>query len=163
MLSLKKTGLAVAAAAVLATATLPTPQPAAAHGSGGAVAAGIIGGIAAGALVGAAVAGPHYYGPGYYYGPAPVYYGPNCWWQRERFWDGYGWRLRRVRVCNLPNVFAMRAGALKRRPPHARFIPKHVRPDAERSSERSRIHRSLTVRGQSFYQTRGRGAAGENL
>ena len=47
--------------------------------------------------------GPRYgyygYGPGYvsddYYGYG---YG-GCVWQRQRFWDGYGWRVRRVRVC----------------------------------------------------------------
>ena len=97
MLNWKKTGMAVVAAALLAGATVATPQPAEARG--GRIAAGVIGGLAAGALVGAAVAGaPHYYGPGYYYGPGP-YYGPHCWIQRERFWDGFGWRFRRVRVC----------------------------------------------------------------
>lgn len=92
------TALAATAALVVA-AVATTPQPAEARG--GAVAAGIIGGIAAGALIGSAVAGPHYYGPGpgYYYRPAPVYYGPPCYWTRERFWDGWGWRVRRVRVC----------------------------------------------------------------
>ena len=44
------------------------------------------------------------YGPGYgYYGaPAPAYYGaygPGCTIQRQRVWDGYGWVIRRVRVC----------------------------------------------------------------
>ena len=98
MMNWKKTGMAVVAAALLAGATIATPQPAEARG--GRVAAGIIGGLAAGALVGAAVAGgPYGYGPGYYYAPGP-YYGPHCWWQRERFWDGFGWRLRRVRVCD---------------------------------------------------------------
>jgi hypothetical protein len=98
MHTLKKTGIALAAAGMLAAATIAAPQPAEARG--GAVAAGIIGGIAAGALVGAAVAnGPYYYGPGPYYGPAPVYYGPRCWFERQRFWDGYGWRIQRVRVC----------------------------------------------------------------
>lgn len=95
-----KTLTALAATAALVVAAVATPQPAEARG--GAVAAGIIGGIAAGALIGSAVAGPHYYGygPGYgYYGPAPVYYGPPCYWTRERFWDGWGWRVRRVRVC----------------------------------------------------------------
>jgi hypothetical protein len=97
MLNWKKTGIAVAAAALLAGATIATPQPAQAGHHGGNVAAGVIGGLAAGALVGAAVAGsPYHYGPGYYYGPG---YGPHCWVQRERFWDGYGWRFRRVRVC----------------------------------------------------------------
>jgi len=50
---------------------------------------------------------PRYYGPGYYgsgygyYGPAAAYGGDydDCYWQRQRFWDGYGWRIRRVRVC----------------------------------------------------------------
>ena len=46
------------------------------------------------------------YGPGYgYYAPGPAYvaepgYGPDCYWQRQRFWDGYNWRIRRVRVCD---------------------------------------------------------------
>jgi len=61
------------------------------------IAAGIIGGLAAGAIIGGAAA---HAGPGYYYGPGPVYYGPRCWWRRERVWDGWGWRLRRVRVCD---------------------------------------------------------------
>ena len=56
-----------------------------------------------------------YYAPGYYYGPG--YYTPPesyylngapapvadplgpCYWQRQRFWDGFGWRFRSVRVC----------------------------------------------------------------
>ncbi len=78
------------------------------RGVGAAVAGGLIGG----ALIGGALAGPGYYGPGYYgygpgyYGPGYGYYGgpayvaaPGCYWQRQRFWDGYGWRMRRVRVC----------------------------------------------------------------
>ena len=51
----------------------------------------------------------YYYGPGIYYPPqsytyngAPGYVadptGP-CYWQRQRFWDGFGWRARTVRVC----------------------------------------------------------------
>jgi hypothetical protein len=49
---------------------------------------------------------PGYYGPGYgYYGGGPAYvaepgYGPDCIWQRQRFWDGYVWRYRNVRVCD---------------------------------------------------------------
>ena len=48
------------------------------------------------------------YGPGYYppryYAPGPGYvaddyYGDGCVWQKQRFWDGYAWRIRRVRVC----------------------------------------------------------------
>jgi len=86
---------AVAAAATLGLASVAAPQPAEAHGSGGAFAAGIIGGIAAGALIGAAAHGP-YYGPAYY-GPGPYYGG--CYWTRQRVWDGWGWRVRPVRVC----------------------------------------------------------------
>jgi hypothetical protein len=75
--------------------------------------AAIAGGIIGGAIVGSAVANPYYYGPGPYYGgPRPYpYYGYGgpayvaaedsygCYWQRQRFWDGYSWRIRRVRVC----------------------------------------------------------------
>ena len=66
-----------------------------------------------GAIVGGALASPYYYGPGYgYYGPGYGYYGGpayvggpgpgyagDCYWQQQRFWDGYAWRFRRVRVC----------------------------------------------------------------
>jgi hypothetical protein len=24
---------------------------------------------------------------------------PPCYWRTERFWDGYAWRVRRVRIC----------------------------------------------------------------
>ena len=96
-----RTFTALAAAAVLGTAAIAAPQPAEAHWrGGGAVAAGIIGGLAAGALVGAA-SGAYAYGPGpgYYYGGyGPGYYG-GCYWTRQRFWDGWGWRVRPVRVC----------------------------------------------------------------
>jgi hypothetical protein len=93
-----KTLTALAAAATIAVAAIAAPPPAEARG--GRIAAGIIGGLAVGALVGAAANGGYYgYGPGYYaYGPGP-YYGPGCFWRRERFWDGWGWRVRRVRVC----------------------------------------------------------------
>jgi len=62
----------------------------------------VIGGLAAGAIIGSAASGGYYggYGPGYYaYAPGPAYYG-GCYWARQRIWDGWGWRLRRVRVCN---------------------------------------------------------------
>jgi len=92
------------AAAAVATLVVSTASPALAWrgGWGPGLAAGLIGG----AIVGGAIAsspyynGPGYYGPGYgYYGPAYAgTYGP-CHWQRQRFWDGYGWRVRSVRVC----------------------------------------------------------------
>ena len=94
--------------AIAAVATLAISAAAPAHaqrGFGAGLAAGVIGG----AIVGGALASPYYYGPGYgYYGPgyaygpgayvADDYYGA-CVWQRQRFWDGYAWRIRRVRVC----------------------------------------------------------------
>jgi hypothetical protein len=76
--------------------------PPAAEARGGRIAAGVAAGLIGGALVGSALAGPRYYGPGYGYYGGPAYvaddYG-DCYWQRQRFWDGYGWRVRRVRVC----------------------------------------------------------------
>jgi hypothetical protein len=44
--------------------------------------------------------------PGRYYEPAPYgagrgpydYFG-SCEWVQQRFYDGHGWRVRRVRVC----------------------------------------------------------------
>jgi hypothetical protein len=96
---MKKTLTAIAAAALVATATVAIPQQAEArwHGRNGA----IIGGIAAGALLGAAAAGSYGYygGPAYYYG-GPAYYGPSCYWTHSRYWNGYRWHWRRVRVCN---------------------------------------------------------------
>ena len=89
----------IAAAAALVIGAVAAPQPAQAGGHGGAVAAGVIGGLAAGAIIGSAASRP-YYGPGYYYGAGPAYYGGGCYWHRERFWDGWGWRVRRVRVCD---------------------------------------------------------------
>jgi hypothetical protein len=108
--AMKKTLMAFAAVATLAVSAVAVPAPAhAQRGVGAGIAAGIIGG----AIVGGALAGPGYYGygPGYYgYGPGYGYYGAGpayvgdgyyggCAWQRQRFWDGYGWRVRRVRVC----------------------------------------------------------------
>jgi hypothetical protein len=107
---MNKTLVALAAVSTLATSAM-VPAPAEARGGG--VAAGVAAGLIGGAIVGGAIAGsPYYYGPGYapgYYAPGPYYYGGGpayvadpgyaCYWQRQRFWDGYGWRSRRVRVC----------------------------------------------------------------
>ena len=105
--------MALAAVSTLAVSAIVAPAPAhAQRGVGAAIAGGIIGG----AIVGGAIAngpygyGPGYYGPGYgpgygYYGGGPAYvaddpgYYGGCVWQRQRFWDGYAWRFRRVRVC----------------------------------------------------------------
>lgn len=87
-----RTLAALATAATLAVGTMAAPSQAEARCVGCVIGAGIV----AGALLGTAFAsGPAY---GAYYGPGP-YYGPPCYWQRERFWDGYGWTYRKVRVC----------------------------------------------------------------
>jgi hypothetical protein len=108
--AMRKTLMALAAVATLAVSAVAAPAPAHAQRYLGAA---IAGGLIGGAIVGAA-ASPYYYGygPGYYrpYGPygyyggaayvaAPGYYGDGCVWQRQRFWDGYSWRFRNVRVC----------------------------------------------------------------
>lgn len=113
---MKKSLLAAAAATVLG---LSAAGPAQAQRG---VAAGVAAGIIGGAIVGGALASPYNYGPGYgyaygpgysygpgyypprYYAPGPGYvaddyYGGGCVWQKQRFWDGYAWRARRVRVC----------------------------------------------------------------
>ena len=104
---MRKTLIAIAAIAAVTAATA-SPALAWRGGWGPGLAAGIVGG----AIVGGAIANsPYYYGPGYYgpgyYGPGPYYGGPAyvagpvgpCTWQRQRFWDGYAWRARNVRVC----------------------------------------------------------------
>jgi hypothetical protein len=105
---MKKTLMALGAAAALTVPAVSIPAPAQAQRG---VAAGVAAGLIGGAIVGGAIAsqrgyygGPGYYAPGYY-GGGPAYvvdpgYGESCGWQRQRFWDGYGWRVRNVRVCD---------------------------------------------------------------
>ena len=77
--------------------------PAPARAENGQIAAGVVGGLIGGALLGGALASrpappPP---PPVYYQPEPVYVEePVCRVVGERFWDGYGWQIRRVRVCN---------------------------------------------------------------
>jgi hypothetical protein len=81
--------------AVVSIAGSLTATPAhAQRGLGVGIAAGLIGG----AIVGGAIASsrPAYAGPAYYDAPPPP---AGCYWQQERFWDGYGWNVRPVRVC----------------------------------------------------------------
>lgn len=91
------------AAAGLMVAALSTPADARCRGCG--VGAGIIGGLAVGAIIGSALSGPRYYDappPAAYYGePGPAYIvdEPLCRLERRRYWDGYGYRTRRVEVC----------------------------------------------------------------
>ena len=91
--------MVLVAAATMGAAILPVPAQA--GGNGGAVAAGVIGGLAVGGLLGAAAAQqPRYYAP------APVYVAPppvSCYWTRgEPVWDGYRgvWVRPRVQVCD---------------------------------------------------------------
>src|SRR3954469_25782568 len=98
---MKKTLMALGAAATLAISAVAAPAPAQAQRG---VAAGVAAGLIGGAIVGGAIAsqngyyGPGYYGPGYGYYGGPAYVAePACFWQRQRFWDGYGWRVRNVR------------------------------------------------------------------
>jgi hypothetical protein len=88
-------------AVMLAASPLVLPQPARAEN--GEIAAGVVGGLIGGALLGGALASrpappPP---PPVYYAPAPVYVEePACRFIRERYWDGYDWRFRRVQVCD---------------------------------------------------------------
>ena len=100
---MRKTITTIAAAATLAVAVAAAPSTASADN--GRITAGVIGGLAAGALIGAAASQPHYYYGDYYGGPYAYYaaepvYAPRCYIQRERFFDGFGWRVRRVKVCD---------------------------------------------------------------
>jgi hypothetical protein len=92
---MKNTFVALVAVATVAGSLSVTP----AHAQRG-VAAGIAAGLIGGAIVGGAIAASR---PAYGY-PAPAYVEeepyPACRMVRERFWDGYGWRVRRYEVCN---------------------------------------------------------------
>ena len=88
---MKRTFAALATVAVLALGTtVATTKSADAHCGWG---CGVAIGVGTAALIGAATApAPAYYG-------SPYAYGDGCTWRRERFFDGYGWQVRRVRVC----------------------------------------------------------------
>jgi hypothetical protein len=92
---MKKTVAAFLAIASVAGSLSVAP----AHAQRG-VAAGVAAGLIGGAIVGGAIASsrPAYGGPVYVEdGPPPPPAG--CYWQRQRFWDGYAWNVRPVRVC----------------------------------------------------------------
>lgn len=92
--------ITLTAVAALTLAVAASPQPAFAGGNGGAVAAGVVGGLAVGAIIGSQANRGYYGGPGYYEsGYQPVYRG--CHTERQQVEDAYGRiHIRRVRVCD---------------------------------------------------------------
>ncbi len=92
--------MTLAAVSALALAATVSSPPAYARNNGGAVAAGVIGGLAVGAIIGSQANRGYYNGgPGYEEGYQPVY--TNCRTERERFVDQYGrYHTRRIRVCD---------------------------------------------------------------
>ena len=89
---MKKTFAALIAVTTLAGSLAATPASAQ-RGVGVGIAAGLL----CGAIIGGAIASSR---PAYA-APAPGYVEePACRLVRDRFWDGYGWRMRRVEVCD---------------------------------------------------------------
>lgn len=94
-----KTVATLAAAGLLSLAVL-APTPARAGDQGAAIAAGVLGGIAAGAIIansGRPAYPNDYYHPSYHgptYGAPPHRYSEDCWYERTRYWDQYAgvWR-----------------------------------------------------------------------
>jgi hypothetical protein len=95
---MKKTITALLAVATVAGSLTVTPAQAQ-RGWGAGVAAGLIGGAIVGGAIAASRPYPYYYGPppGYVGGPVPA---PGCYWQQQRYWDGYAWNVRPVQVCD---------------------------------------------------------------
>ncbi len=87
---------------ILGVATVSV-VPAQAGDNGGAIAAGVVGGLALGAIAGSAAANANNgYGGGYpAYGAPQRAYGGGCYYERRPVYDDYGEMIgrRRVRVC----------------------------------------------------------------
>ena len=86
-------------AALLAVATIAgsLASAAPAQAGNGGVAAGVAAGLIGGAI---ASSRPYYPYPGpVYVEPAPPPVPPGCYWQQQRYWDGYAWNYHPVRVC----------------------------------------------------------------
>lgn len=96
---MKKGLIAVTTAAAIAAGSIVAPAPAFAGSKSGAVAAGVIGGLAVGAMIGAAASQPRYVAPAYggpvYVAPAPRY----C-IQQQQYWSNrrQAWVIRDVQV-----------------------------------------------------------------
>jgi hypothetical protein len=95
---MNKIASALLAVTLVASPLLLSPP---ARAENGQIAAGVVGGLIGGALLGGALASRPAPPPPVYYAPAPVYVEePACRVVRERYWDGYDWRFRRVQVCD---------------------------------------------------------------
>jgi hypothetical protein len=95
---MNKIASAMLAVTLVASPLLLSPP---ARAENGQIAAGVVGGLIGGALLGGALASRPAPPPPVYYAPAPVYVEePACRFVRERYWDGYDWRFRRVQVCD---------------------------------------------------------------
>jgi hypothetical protein len=94
-------GKIASAIVVIGLTTSPLLLPVPARAENGQIAAGVVGGLIGGALIGGALASRPAPPPPVYYAPAPVYVEePVCRFVGERYWDGFGWQYRRVRVCD---------------------------------------------------------------
>ena len=94
---MKMTFAAIVAVATVAGSLVTTPASAQ-RGLGAAVAGGLIGGAIVGAIAASRPYPYPYYGPAYVDAPPPP--PPGCYWQRQRYWDGYAWNVRPVQVCD---------------------------------------------------------------
>jgi hypothetical protein len=96
---MKKTLATLALGATVAIGAIASPTAADARWHRGFPVGPVVGGLAAGALLGAALAPRAYY----VYEPVVyqpvVYAGRSCYIRRERIWDGWRWRIRRVEEC----------------------------------------------------------------
>lgn len=98
-ISLGKTIRIGLALSVGAAAFAAVSAPAQAQ-DGGAVAAGLLGGLAIGAIAGSAIASAPPPPPGYgYYAPVYAAPPPRCWFEPQQVWNGYAYVVERVRVC----------------------------------------------------------------
>jgi len=91
---MKKTVAALVIATAGSLVTI-TPQAKADNGVGVGLAAGLLGGALVGGAIAASRPPPVYVEPIYVDAPPP----PPCYWEHHRYWDGYGWAVRPVRVC----------------------------------------------------------------
>jgi hypothetical protein len=92
VIMIKRFMLSSLAISALAAASLVSAPADAKEGRNGAFAAGAAAGVVGGALLGSA-ARPSYE-------TEHVYVEPECRWRRERYFDGYEYRTRRVEICD---------------------------------------------------------------